>query len=91
MVVVVVVGTVVVVVVVGTVELVVVVRGTVVVVVRGTVELVVVGTVVVVVVIAGAAYHFTGVFSHQPTPVCDNRNTPEYLSTHAKISLVEVG
>ena len=92
LVVVVVVGTVVVVVVVGTVELVVVVRGTVVVVVRGTVVVVVVlGTVVVVVVLAGAANHFTGVFSHQHTPVCDNRNTPEYLSTHAKISLVEVG
>ena len=48
---------------------------------------VVVGTVVV----TGAANHFTGVFSHQHTPVRGHRNTPESLSAHARISLVEVG
>ena len=78
------------VVVVGTVELVVVVE-----VVVGTVELVVVVKVVVgkveIVVVAGAANHFTGVFSHQHTPVRGHRNTPESLSAHARISLVEVG
>ena len=78
------------VVVVGTVELVVVVK-----VVVGAVELVVVVEVVVgkveIVVVAGAANHFTGVFSHQQTPVRGHRNTPESLSAHARISLVEVG
>jgi hypothetical protein len=39
----------------------------------------------------GAANHFTDVFCHQHTPVRDNRNTPESLSAHARISLVEVG
>ena len=48
---------------------------------------VVVGTVVV----TGAANHFTGVFSHQHTPVRGHRNTPESLSAHARISVVEVG
>jgi hypothetical protein len=56
---------------------------------------VVVGEVVVgkveIVVVAGAANHFTGVFSHQHTPVRGHRNTPESLSAHARISLVEVG
>jgi len=56
---------------------------------------VVVGEVVVgkveIVVVAGAANHFTGVFSHQHTPVRGHRNTPESLSAHAGISLVEVG
>jgi hypothetical protein len=47
--------------------------------------------VVVEVVVAGAANHFTGVFSHQHTPVRGHRNTPESLSAHARISLVEVG
>ena len=65
------------------------------VVVVGTVELVVVVKVVVgkveIVVVAGAANHFTGVFSHQQTPVRGHRNTPESLSAHARISLVEVG
>ena len=64
------------------------------VVVVGKVELVVVGEVVVgkveIVVVAGAANHFTGVFSHQHTPVRGHRNTPESLSAHARISLVEV-
>ena len=59
------------------------------------VELVVVVEVVVgkveIVVVAGAANHFTGVFSHQHTPVRGHRNTPESLSAHARISLVEVG
>ena len=59
------------------------------------VELVVVVEVVVgkveIVVVAGAANHFTGVFSHQQTPVRGHRNTPESLSAHARISLVEVG
>lgn len=50
----------------------------------------VVGTVEVVDV-AGVANHFTGVFSHQHTPVRGHRNTPESLSAHARISLVEVG
>ena len=40
---------------------------------------------------AGAANHFTGVFCHQHTPVRGHRNTPESLSAHARISLVEVG
>jgi hypothetical protein len=31
------------------------------------------------------------VFSHQHTPVRGHRNTPESLSAHARISLVEVG
>jgi hypothetical protein len=31
------------------------------------------------------------VFSHQQTPVRGHRNTPESLSAHARISLVEVG
>ncbi len=44
-----------------------------------------------IVVVAGAANHFTGVFSHQHTPVRGHRNTPESLSAHARISLVEVG
>jgi hypothetical protein len=44
----------------------------------------------VVVVVAGAANHFTGVFSHQHTPVRGHRNTPESLSAHARISLLEV-
>ena len=56
---------------------------------------VVVGEVVVgkveIVVVAGAANHFTGVFSHQHTPVRGHRNTPESLSAHARISLVKVG
>jgi hypothetical protein len=44
-----------------------------------------------IVVVAGVANHFTGVFSHQHTPVRGHRNTPESLSAHARISLVEVG
>ena len=44
-----------------------------------------------IVVVAGAANHFTGMFSHQHTPVRGHRNTPESLSAHARISLVEVG
>ena len=44
-----------------------------------------------IVVVAGAANHFTGVFSHQHTPVRGHRNTPESLSAHARISVVEVG
>ena len=44
-----------------------------------------------IVVVAGAANHFTGVFSHQHTPVRGHRNTPESLSAHARILLVEVG
>jgi hypothetical protein len=31
------------------------------------------------------------VFCHQHTPVRGHRNTPESLSAHARISLVEVG
>ena len=57
----------------------------------GGATVVVVGTVELVVVVAGAANHFTGVFSHQQTPVRGHRNTPESLSAHARISLVEVG
>lgn len=67
----------------------------------GGATVVVVGTVVVVVElvvgtvevvdVAGAANHFTGWFCHQHTPVRGHRNTPESLSAHARISLVEVG